>query len=260
VTRREVLSGRLRDRIRLLAENGQRIIVADSETPEDLRALVDAALTLPCCVLAGSLGITEALRPHLGNGRADLPSAAIRSSGPALVVTTSQHPRARSQIDRRRSAFPQECVAFHPDNGIPADEGKSSELADKLTRFGSAFLYLGEVAIPPEPVAANRLSARILDLVGTRVYNVARQVSLSGLGLIGGETAFAVCSKLGLRGIVAQEAVTPFILGGRAMGGQLDGRPVALRGGSVGADDDIQRMIGYLQGEQSHRPKESTRQ
>lgn len=68
----------------------------------------------------------------------------------------------------------------------------------------------------------------------------------SALVLVGGDTAFSVCSRLGAWGIEILGQVEPYVPLGRLVGGLFSGLPVVTKAGSFGDEESLVRAIEAL--------------
>ena len=87
------------------------------------------------------------------------------------------------------------------------------------------------------------------DLLAGFAAQAARMIDTmqpDGLGVIGGDTAFALLSALGARQLTVTGRMFEVIACGGMMDGRLAGCPYTSKGGSVGPDDAIVDMHRYL--------------
>jgi uncharacterized protein YgbK (DUF1537 family) len=67
-----------------------------------------------------------------------------------------------------------------------------------------------------------------------------------GLVLTGGDVAAAVCSALNVEAVWLRGEISPGLPWGVLEGGSVDGRPIATKAGSFGADDALLMCVDHL--------------
>jgi len=204
----------------ILAETGQvDCLIADAETDEDLRRLVDDTLAAKEPVLfAGSLGLADALarRLEIGVG-AVAPTAAARQ---IMLVSGSRYERTQQQI---AWAIAGGAILREIDQAGWHDKGSAPVILRLSSPTAPAFLDAVEQA-------------------AVRVY----AAGVDGLGIIGGETAYHLFQHLGAGRLRVTGRIAEVISYGVMMDGSLAGCPFVMKGGSVGPDDALELMIRYL--------------
>ncbi|MEK7767456.1 MAG: four-carbon acid sugar kinase family protein [bacterium] len=134
------------------------------------------------------------------------------ASGPVLLVNGSATPVARRQVAAYRRRFPRDSVV-----AAPVRRGNPAGVMRKVVR------------------AAEKLAQR------------ARP---AGLILAGGETAWRVATRLGIRGLVVRSALGPGVAGCEAImatNGWVGAR-VVLKPGGFGGDDVLIRARRWISG------------
>jgi D-threonate/D-erythronate kinase len=189
------------------------VVVPDVRSDADLATLAalatraDAREWLWC----GSAGLGWALaRQHAPAPPAANPTSAHRApvvSPPVLLVTASQHPVLRGQLQHL------------------AQHAGSHTLIDLMER---------DALSPAE--AAERLASRALALVATR----ARPGTLV---VVGGDTLLALCRASGVRALRAGVGPRAGWGSARFVGGRWDGTLCLARSGAFGAADDLHALL-----------------
>jgi uncharacterized protein YgbK (DUF1537 family) len=77
-------------------------------------------------------------------------------------------------------------------------------------------------------------------------YAVIRQGAPRGLLVGGGATALAVLGMLSVRALEIDDEPQPGIAAGLVVGGDLDGRPIALKPGAAGGKGAAAELLRYL--------------
>ena len=191
------------------ALDGPGVLVCDAEDDDDLARI--AADGPAGAVWAGSAGLAGALFGRLEPGGGAPPAAA--PGGPALVVVGTQAAAAQLEVLLERGG----CT------GIPAGPGAGEAARAALARGEDAVLY-GEAAAGA---------------------HLARAVEhAAGLVLTGGETARAVCDRVGVTAIELIREVEPGVPLGRA--GDLG---IVTKAGAFGDPGTLSRAVDAIRGE-----------
>ena len=218
-------------RVVLSRTGGGDYIVADAQTLEDLERIVETHLPKGRVVFAGSLGLAAALAKQLSG----TPSPAIignRARNP-LLVCGSRHPLSAAQIERARNENIR-ILDFDPDL-------RRFDEANSLDLHGALLVRIGECQRRPA-CSSEELMPSFADAVA----ELAKRIDADGLGIIGGETAYHVLQRLGARSLQVHRRHAEVIACSRIGGGILDGRPLVCKGGSVGPEDSVLRMLSLL--------------
>ena len=203
------------------------IFVVDGMTDEDLGLIVDAAEAIPGLLLCGSAGLIGEVAKRQANSQ-DLPGFGRpgRSDGSALVVVGSGSSMAHRQIDG--------LLAAHPDAArvvIEADNRPSVSSTHSLVLIHQPPPAPGAVLDGPEARRrANLLADAALAQIGR---NQPGQ-----LLLVGGDTAVAVLSRLGVARLTVLAELLPGMPLCRA---QVNGRElrVVMKPGSFGDENAL---------------------
>ena len=222
-------------RVVLSRTGGGDYIVADAQTPEDLDRIVETHLPQGRVVLAGSLGLATALVKRL-TGISSPTMIGDRARHP-LLVCGSRHPLSAVQIERARSQNVR-ILDFDPDARRFSEVIGSNQSGALLVRIAES---QSRFATGP----SNELMPSFADAV----VALLKEINPDGLGIIGGETAYHVLQRLGAQWLEVYRRHAEVIACSRIVGGFLDGRPLVCKGGSVGPEDSILRMLSLLTGE-----------
>jgi len=209
------------------------IFVADGMTDEDLGLIVDAAETIPDLLLCGSAGlIGELAKRQVGS--ADLPGFPKpgRSDGNALVVVGSGSPMAHRQIDGLLAGFPSAArmvVEGHRAPAIPLPDAR-------LVLIHQPPPAPGAVLDGPE---ARRRANLLADAALAQIERNPPELLL----LVGGDTAVAVLSRLGVERLTVQRELLP---GMPLCSAQVSGRElqVVMKPGSFGDEWALTELLG----------------
>jgi len=223
---------------RLIA-SGVQIIVADSESQADLEKAVELFLKRPGRLFfVGGQGLGNALSKYC------LPGARLETwrkvpAGALLIVCGTLHPRAREQLTLFAHARGSEpvCIDLDDRSNLAAIEAAAEKAAAGLMAQIESH-GLGFLASPPNPVRDPSLVEEAVSLAVGKVYGKA---DLSGLILTGGTTAYQVCRRLGVKRLQLRQRISWGVVLTQAS--DLSGLAVAVKGGSLGDVDAIQKVV-----------------
>ena len=228
------------EQIERFVASGIQIIVVDSESQEDLEAAVELFLQQPGPLFfVGGQGIGNALAKYC------LPGARIENwtgvpDGAVVIVCGTLHPRAREQLTLFSHTHGIEPVVMDVDDrsklaaAIEAAAAKATtRLMDQIESHGLAFL-----ASPRGPVGDPCLVEEALSLTVGKVYE---STDISGLILTGGTTAYSVCRRIGAKRLQLRQRIGWGVV--LAQAPDLSGMAIAVKGGSLGDADAIQKIV-----------------
>ena len=244
---------------RLLARDvpaGVRVAVVDADTRADLDTIARTVLSRNgAWVAVGSAGLAEALADARALGPGAAPATPRpttddqQAPGPALVVVGSMNPRSVTQAQTLALSGAAHLVAVDPADlhDAAASARHARTLRATLTAGRSAGLWLDSTARSAsdwlraaypgqDPATASR------DVV-SRLAAIAAEGALgarvAGLVATGGDTALALCDRLGADAIEVLGEVRPAIPRGRILGGAFAGRTLITKAGGFGDDDAL---------------------
>lgn len=213
------------------------IFVVDGMTDEDLGLIVDAAETIPDLLLCGSAGLIGELAKRKANSQ-DLPGLGKpgRSDGSDLVVVGSGSPMAHRQIDGLLAACPDAARVV-----IEADNPPSAPPAVSLVLIHQPPPAPGAVLDGPE---ARRRANLLADAALAQIARKPPELLL----LVGGDTAVAVLSRLGVERLTVQRELLP---GMPLCSAQVSGRElqVVMKPGSFGDENALVELLRNVKGE-----------
>jgi D-threonate/D-erythronate kinase len=214
---------------RIIASTGKvRFAVEDVESNPDLDRVVAAALQEGRVVLAGSVGLADALARRLEPRE----QAAVRMGRAerVLVLCGSSYAASREQMRRAASALGRGIIAIG-ENTSPSEAARQCA--------GGDVALLG---IQTESV----LAGRRLSSLFARVRRVILSFEPRALGIIGGETAYRILRLLGATRLDVRGKIQQGLAFGTIVDGEFRCRSFATKGGSVGSPDACLRMIQCL--------------
>ena len=200
--------------------------ICDAETQDDLIRVIDDALRTPQVLLVGSLGLAEALAGRMER------CVPVRSAPPradrVLIISGSRYQRSHVQLAAAARERTVRIVDVHPTRPLAWPPDPTGALIVRLT---------------PEQIPPDAAGVTPLECLTASVVSRIRQRPPEGLAIIGGETAFDLLGRIGVTQLWIHGVFADVVSYGTIQGGMLDGRPCMLKGGSVGPDDAVIRML-----------------
>ncbi len=86
-------------------------------------------------------------------------------------------------------------------------------------------------------------SEKIMTAIGHCANEICRSAQFERLAVIGGETAQHITATLGVRAMLLTAKLEAGVAEGILCGGVLDGKEFALKGGSVGSERALEKML-----------------
>ncbi len=240
----------LEERIRGLITDRFKVIVADAETQSDLSHIADASFdtgALPC----GSAG--------LANEIARLLSLRTHRKG-VLIISGSLSDVTLRQIERIKEVLGTETFEIDL-SSLNDDVKRKSKIEDLVSRIGNvlrderdAVLRLPVRRIEFQTTktdSINSLSRRedtdkLLSILSDVFENIMTKYEMSGLVMVGGDTAVRMLKGAGSNGVSLEEEVLPGMPLCRIMGGKLSGMRVVTKAGGFGDEDALVDIINYM--------------
>jgi uncharacterized protein YgbK (DUF1537 family) len=232
------------DELRRLLDDGSKgIVIADAETDDDLLALSHAAIGGRLRLLCGTAGLARQLARSIPfSPDAVRPARVVRHAGPVLIVAGSRHEATERQIQTLSQAgvpIVRPTQSFIDDPTIAVD-ATVEEVAAHLGAGRSTVLTT--VGLAPCSRGGDAVAARLAQVAAAP--EVSRQTG--GLVLTGGDVAAAVCRALNVAAFWLRGEISPGLPWGVLEGGSVDGRPIATKAGSFGADDALLMCVDHL--------------
>jgi uncharacterized protein YgbK (DUF1537 family) len=219
-----------------------RLITADAADERHLDILTQAALPLAGRVLmVGSAGWAERLAVACKGSMADGPAGpgVLGVVGSLNAIATRQ-----VQVASQAGAAVVQCPspAAHATPGDTASDWQA--LTHVLAAGRSAVLWTNPGDLRTTSGAAGH---RVLRALAGTVRELLSTTSVSGLVLVGGDTAQIVFRALRSSGLVLVGEVAPGVPHGRLLDGPFAGLPTATKAGGFGADTVLADCLQFLQ-------------
>ncbi len=240
-----VKGGKILERTQEEVEAGRRIIVFDAITHSDtLRIIQTLAPVYPHVFWTGSLGIAEGLGDYL-YGVA--PEKLLR--GPrdirCVCFCASAYEMARRQIAYSEKMGLQ-VINLEIDRLLDGDSSFLGTVIDQTvekSHFGNVILVPKVEKYSYQPGT----SKAILNYVRRCASEICRRAEMDRLVVIGGETAQTILHELGIHRLELGTQLEPGVAEGKICDGVLSGREFALKGGSVGSEQALEKMLCHMQ-------------
>jgi uncharacterized protein YgbK (DUF1537 family) len=213
------------------------LYIADAESEADLEALAQRMVAQGFHLACGSAGLARALQrvsfQSAGrNPAASRPARARLARRPVLVVAGSRAPALARQVEAARRSGIRVVVpapAFLEEAAFKPEE-QAYALAETLRSGQPAILTTAGLPLSPmgDELIAGRLAAVASWLVEAGL--------VGGLVLTGGDTAAAVCRRLGTSLIELHGEPMPGIAAGALLDGPHAGLPVITKAGAFECD------------------------
>lgn len=249
-----------------LFDNGCDLIVLDAVTTAHMSTLASViSQNYPGEIVVGSAGLASALAEAIDHApAAKEPPIATGRPGQLLVISGSLHLASYRQILRLADSV---NIVFLPINAADILQVKGSvntkatltarEIAKAFANGQHAALYWRNPgALKPllndESAKAWRVQA-IADFYKNILDALGYQSKMTGLIVIGGETAYMVARAVQARSVLVTGEVSPGIPFGRLVGGLAAGRLFVTKAGGFGGHTALVKVIEYLE-TNSHTP------
>ena len=248
----------LRRTISQRADSGERIIIFDAATDDDLSEIADAAMSIsPPPLMVGSAGLADQLsiilsrREHTQHPTI---TRKTRDDGVIIVVSGSLSAVTSKQLDTIGKAGKGKI--------IPVDAGKFieartpdlerkivSEVISAMSATGVAGIRsAGTYHTAPEYAHEDDLPRLIVDCLGRLVAQIVRRSPqpVRGLILTGGDMALSAFRHLGISSVRLVDEILPGIPYGQVIEGEFSGLKMVTKAGAFGDESALVKCIDFL--------------
>ncbi|WP_158781790.1 four-carbon acid sugar kinase family protein [Pantoea sp. BAV 3049] len=240
---------------------GQRLIVVDAETDEDLLHIMRAAAALPARpLLAGASGLSDALSDLLtesDEAKASL-SAPLSPQSTVLAVVGSMSEIARQQISRLQQRYPLQLIDVSIQqifNGEGADAPWRQQAINALQQGQHCVIRTCQQASQREEIDAlcaqygltrQQLGEQICAFLAGLTRDVLSDVQPAGLYLSGGDVAIAVARGLGAEGFRIMGQVAGCVPWGQLLKSKND-LLVLTKAGGFGDENTLVEVFRFIE-------------
>lgn len=230
----------------MLIASGKHLIVADSETQEDLDRVVSLFLHRHSpVILVGGQGMGRAVAGHCQPRNSADPWTSV-PQGAIVIVCGSLHPRTRQQLYNVAKTYDVAPISLPPvSDGSRIYHAMDSvgigQVFDQIARSGIGVLTSPEQVFT-DPILVETMLADAL-------VALHQQIPISGVILTGGATAYAVCRRLGVQQLQLRQRMGFGVVVAQAP--EMAGAVMGIKGGSLGEMDALVSLVKLLQSLQS---------
>lgn len=223
----------------LRSAGGKAICTFDTETDDDLRAIVDglrSVIPVEDTLWVGSAGMAEAL---------------VTSSNPFLFVMGSVSPKSAQQAGRLLQEKDVEPLLVQIESLVTdgsSEERRLTERAIGLLRRGKTVLLSS--SLEEDQIQAGRrvnASEIICKSLASVVSGVMGSVPVGGLFVTGGEIAIWIVRALEAGGTDLVEEIQPGVPLVRLRGGKFHGLPMVTKAGAFGNETTMVECLRTFQ-------------
>jgi D-threonate/D-erythronate kinase len=249
---------KLLNRIEAERKTGNRIIVLDAVSRQDLKNIADVAFRMERMPLfVGSAGLAREVARKLSPSISASSETSAKRATPVrhiFVVSCSASSVTHEQLRKVEAdnipafVLPQEWIIREDPASETERKDFSREIAHALSE-GSALLkapseYIQKerMGLPAQPGITGALASLALSALeqsGIRADDLA-------LILTGGETAMSIIRLLQAEGIEIEDELLEGIMKGRLKGGRWNGLTTVTKAGGFGKDDAFKNIVEIL--------------
>ena len=249
----------LADRIKEMAQAGDRTIVLDCVTQEDLDLIADACITSRLNIIAVDPGVfTSTLARKL------ITPSAKREKSKILAVVGTVHPNAKIQMEHLWLSQRTYNVFVETKKLLESDAKREEEIArvtaEVLENCGRNQIstVTGDGIYPDKRIdfrpymEKSGLSLNdVSGIINSAFAEIAHRIfsaepTFRAMYTSGGDITVAVCERFGTAGLRLLDEVLPLAAYGTFLEGPFDGVHIITKGGSQGDSTAINQCITYL--------------
>jgi len=249
---------RLKETVREERNKGNKIILFDAVTRQDLRNVADVGFDLDKRPLfVGSAGLAEEVARKLSpRERSTKTQTATKPLTHVFIISGSASSithRQLKQLERRNIITFELSKSFLTKDGPDLDAAKR-ELIQNISdavAHGHVILRTCSERVLSVDQKTPPIHHRIVKIIGEVALSVLRESHIdvhdSALVLTGGDTALSVLDLLKIEGIEIDGEILNGIAIGRLIGGRWDSLKVVTKAGAFGKEDALEKIVGILE-------------
>jgi uncharacterized protein YgbK (DUF1537 family) len=220
-----------------------QIVTVDACTHDDLAVISLATTedTLAC----GALGLARAWANRFKHEPTPELALVMQSNGrPVLIVAGSRHPKTIAQVNRLIA----ERAVTSIEVAVGVEQQRKQEWIGAIIAALSARRSI-VIRAPVAELAPEPAQRALVEILGELTAIVCREAALGGLVLTGGETASAICQRLGAGAVQILGELEVGVPWGQIIDGMGAGLPLVTKAGGFGRADALVRAVDMFQTE-----------
>ncbi|MBQ8802113.1 MAG: four-carbon acid sugar kinase family protein [Tyzzerella sp.] len=239
--------------------HGNRIIVLDCVTQEDMDLIADAVISTGLKIIAVDPGVFTATL-----SRKLITPSEKKEKNKILAVVGSVNPNTTAQMEELWLSQKTNKVMVNTKEFLEGDAARAAEInrvvSEVLKRSGqyTVSTVTGDGIYPENRINfapyMERYNCSLDDVTGminSAFAEITYQIfkadsSFKGLYTSGGDITVAVCQKFQTAGLALQDEVLPLAAYGQFLKGEFEGVHIITKGGSQGGKGAINQCITYL--------------
>jgi len=233
----------LKEKVEALEGQNCGVIVFDAATNDDCKIIVETLYHRSDSVVwAGTLGLMQALSAVMYGDRAPLPYVESSENIRCACFSTSHYAGTERQVQlvqargvKRVVLDMDVCFA----KGAEAETDRAIQACMEANRAGS-FILTQHLSPENDSDEAGR---RILETMVDCARRLCMECDFDRLVIVGGETADAILKATGTKTLKVTGMPEPGVALGSVGDGPLRGKTFASKGGSVGSDEAVWKMM-----------------
>lgn len=233
-------------------KNGEKIIVFDSVTNNDLSTIAEASLLMPSPpLIVGSAGLADQLsRLIFPDGQISYPAV---NRGINLVISGSLSSVTSDQLDMLEEVDLGQIIPINFYELLMKDGLEHlREIALAIISSTKTYNTMGFQAIRKRPYPSRQVQnipLLISRFMGKLAYQIIKDYlgEIGNVFLIGGDTALAVFRELGISQVRLIDEILPGIPYGQAINGEFSGLNIVTKAGAFGEKNAIIKCIDFLE-------------
>ncbi|WP_240783464.1 four-carbon acid sugar kinase family protein [Rahnella sp. CFA14(1/10)] len=254
-------SGDLHNVIFALVASGVRILIADSETPEDLKLIVQTAESLPFRpLMVGASGLIHALTDAALHDN-EHPPVISGKKLPLLAVVGSMSEIALQQVacvmqHRAISLLDIDVMPLFSDEFIDIQQTLVAQISQALAQGKHCVIRTSQGAeqrhriaqfCQQHDISRSQMGERIAAFLGQLIRHLLQQTHPGGIYLTGGDIALAVVRALGAKGFEIKGQIAGCVPWGYLQGSQIHRLPVMTKAGGFGTESTLLEVLRFIE-------------
>jgi len=234
-------------------ENGERIIVFDAVTNQDLNNIARIGMLMPSPpLMVGSAGLADQISSLLKPSEllADHPVAHRESDeGMILIISGSLSAITLKQLDEIRRSGKGKVITIETHKLIEdQNPERENDIIAEIISAAGACEAAGFQSVTRNCRYERASSLQVVEYLGRIAGRIVNECPrpIRGLIITGGDTAMAVFKHLGISRVRLVDEILPGVPYGQVVGGNLAGMDIITKAGAFGAEDALVKCVDFL--------------